>query len=47
MRATQLLRDAISATAAQRFIMRNNVTTNPPVDPSLKTFAFSYRFERQ
>lgn len=30
-----------------RFIMRNNVTTNPPVDPSLETFAFSYRFERQ
>tara|TARA_R110002096_G_scaffold70968_2_gene169957 strand:- start:300 stop:4250 length:3951 start_codon:yes stop_codon:yes gene_type:complete len=30
-----------------RFIMLNNVTTTPPIDPSIETFAFSYRFERR
>lgn len=30
-----------------RFIMCHNVTTNLPVEPSLATFAFCYRFECQ
>ena len=28
-----------------RFVMQNNVASNPSVDPYLETFAFSYRFE--
>jgi hypothetical protein len=30
-----------------RFIMINNVTTSHPVNQSLETSAFSYRFEQQ
>jgi len=30
-----------------RFLMRNNSDTQTPIDPSIETFALSYRFEQQ